>query len=283
MRKSSVSKLVTDSVLVSNVNVNIYRTSWKDRFQRRSNISLTYPDPANPGATISTTTAYANIQGITEIHQGAELEVTANVHKMLTLTGMISYGDYYYKGNASGNQFTESNEQIGTDSQTLYLDKVKVGGTAQKTAAVGFIFKPTDWVSLDANYRGARDLYSNLTLTNFGTERAGQNGALELPSFGLVDLGLTLKIKLNDPKQFFTIRGNVYNLLDKTYIAESNTNILSNLTQEDFKTSTGANDTAAFAAYQATPTWNGVKQSNQVYFGYGRTWAATLSLSLIHI
>jgi iron complex outermembrane receptor protein len=264
---------------IFNANVNVYRTSWKDRFQRRSNISLTYPDPTNPANTISTTTAYANIEGITEIHQGAELEVTANVHKMLTLTGMISYGDYYYKGNASGNQFTESNEQIGTDSQTLYLDKVKVGGTAQKTAAVGFIFKPTDWVSLDANYRGAKDLYSNLTLTNFGTERAGQNGALELPSFGLVDLGLTFRIKLNDPKQFFTLRGNVYNLLDKTYISESNTNILNNLTQEDFKTSTGANDTAAFAAYQATPTWNGVKQSNQVYFGYGRTWAATLSFN----
>ncbi|WP_379967070.1 TonB-dependent receptor [Epilithonimonas sp. UC225_85] len=264
---------------IFNANVNIYRTSWKDRFQRRSNISLTYPDPSNPANTISTTSAYANIQGITEIHQGAELELTANVHKMLSLTGMISVGDYYYEGNAQGNLFTETNEQIGSDSQTLYLDKVKVGGSAQQTAAVGFVFKPTDWVSLDANYRGAKNLYANLNLLNFGTERAGQNGALELPTFGLVDLGLTFKIKLNDPKQFFTLRGNIYNLLDKVYIAESNTNVLANLTQDDFKTSTGANDTAAFAAYQAIPTWNGVKQSNQVYFGYGRTWAATLSFN----
>ncbi|MCD9856459.1 TonB-dependent receptor [Epilithonimonas sp. JDS] len=264
---------------IFNANVNVYRTSWKDRFQRRSNISLTYPDPSNPAATISTTTAYANIQGITEIHQGAELEVTANVHKMLSFTGMISIGDFYYEGNAQGNLFTETNEQIGSDSQTLYLDKVKVGGSAQQTAAVGFIFKPTDWVSFDANYRGAKNLYANLNLLNFGTERAGQNGALELPTFGLVDLGLTFKIKLHDPKQYFTLRGNVYNLLDKVYIAESNTNVLANLTQDDFKTSAGANDTAAFAAYQAIPTWNGVKQSNQVYFGYGRTWSATLSFN----
>ena len=269
---------------IFNANVNVYRTSWKDRFQRRSNISLTYPDPNNPASNISTTTAYANIQGITEIHQGAELELTANVHKMLSLTGMISIGDYYYEGNAQGNLFTETNEQIGTDSQTLYLDKVKVGGSAQQTAAVGFIFKPTDWVSLDANYRGAKNLYANLNLLNFGTERAGQNGSLELPTFGLVDLGLTFKIKLNDPKQFFTLRGNVYNLLNKVYIAESNTNVLSTLTQADFQKAgttagTFVDDTAAFAAYQAIPTWNGVKQSNQVYFGYGRTWAATVSFN----
>ena len=264
---------------IFNANVNVYRTSWKDRFQRRSNISLTYPDPSNPTTNISTTTAYANIQGITEIHQGAELELTANVHKMLSLTGMISVGDYFYEGNAQGNLFTETNEQIGSDSQTLYLDKVKVGGSAQQTAAVGFIFKPTEWFNFDANYRGAKNLYSNLNLLNFSTERAGQNGALELPTFGLVDLGVTFKVKLKDPKQFFTLRGNVYNLLDKVYIAESNTSILNNLTQEDFKTSAGANDTAAFAAYQAIPTWNGVKQSNQVYFGYGRTWSATVSFN----
>ena len=276
---------------IFNANVNVYRTSWKDRFQRRSNISLTYTDPTNPANQISTTTAYANIEGITEIHQGAELEVTANVHKMLTLTGMISYGDYYYKGNASGNQFTETNEQIGTDSQTLYLDKVKVGGTAQKTAAVGFVFKPTDWVSLDANYRGARDLYSNLNLLSFSNEEAGKKGALELPTFGLVDLGLTFKIKLKDPKQFFTLRGNVYNLLDKTYIAESNTNIQAGLTLDEYISVNRpvqttpltpaqiATLTTNFNTYQAAGNWNGVNQQNQVYFGYGRTWAATISFN----
>lgn len=269
---------------IFSANLNLYRTSWKDRFQRRSNITVTYPDPSNPSTNITTTSAYANIQGITEIHQGVELELTANVHKMLTLNGMISVGDWYYKGNASGNLFTETNEQIGADSQTLYLDQVKVGNAAQQTAAVGFTFKPTNWVSLDGTYRGVKNLYANLNLLNFLTERAGNNGALELPSYGLVDAGVTFKIKLNNPKQFFTLRGNVYNLLDKTYISESNTNVLSNLTQADFQKAgttpgTLVDDTAAFATYQATPTYNGVKQSNQVFFGFGRTWAATLSFN----
>lgn len=269
---------------IFNANLNAYRTSWKDRFQRRGGLNLTYADPTNPTTNISVTNAYANIEGITEIHQGLELEMTANVYKMLTLNGMISIGDYYYEGNASGNLFTETNEQIGADAQTLYLDQVKVGGAAQHTVAAGFTFKPTDWVSLDGTYRGVKNLYANLNLLSFLTERSGQNGALELPSYGLVDLGLSFKIKMNNPKQYFTLRGNVYNLLDKTYISESNTNVLSNLTQADFQKAgtapgTMVDDVAAFTTYQNVPTYNGVKQTNQVYFGYGRTWSTTLSFN----
>ncbi|WP_308005251.1 hypothetical protein, partial [uncultured Chryseobacterium sp.] len=37
--------------------------------------------------------------------------------------------------------------------------------------------------------------------------------------------------------------------------------------------------TSNYQAYQAAGTWNGVSQQNQVYFGYGRTWSATLSFN----
>ncbi|SEW41227.1 TonB-dependent Receptor Plug Domain [Chryseobacterium wanjuense] len=264
-------------------NVNLYRTEWKDRFLRRGNLTVTYPDPTNPSTNITTNTAYANLQGITEIHQGVEVEATANVHKMISVYGMLSVGDWYYKGNAQGNIFSETNEQIGADSQTLYLDKVKVGGAAQTSAAVGFTFKPTDWFSFDGTYRGIKNLYANLNLLNFTNQASADRGALELPSYGLVDLGISFKIKLNNPKQFFTIRGNVYNVLDKTYIAESNTNIHANLTKSEYAavnpTLTPAQVDTNYATYQAAGNWNGVSQQNQVYFGYGRTWSATLSFN----
>lgn len=275
---------------IFNANLNAYRTSWKDRFQRRGGLNLDLD--GNPATTADNyTNAYSNIEGITEIHQGIELEMTANVHKMLSLNGMLSIGDYYYEGNASGNVFSETNEQIGADSQTLYLDKVKVGGSAQKTVAVGFTFKPTDWVSLDGTYRGVKDLYANLNLLNFLNPAAGPAGALELPTFGLVDMGITFKIKLNNPKQYFTLRGNVYNLLDKVYISESNTNILSGLSLDQYiainkpvqsapltpaQTTTLTNN---YNAYVAAGNYSGVSQQNQVYFGYGTTWSTTLSFN----
>jgi hypothetical protein len=75
---------------------------------------------------------------------------------MLSLFGMLSVGDWYYKGNAQGNVFSETNELISADTQTLYIDKVKVGGAAQTSAAVGFTFKPTDWFSFDGTYGGLK-------------------------------------------------------------------------------------------------------------------------------
>ena len=268
-------------------NVNLYRTSWKDRFQRRSNITVTYPDPTNPTTNITTTSAYANISGITEIHQGLEIDATANVTKMISLNGMLSMGDWFYEGNATGDMFTETNEPIAlggsVSGTTLYLDKVKVGNSAQFTAGAGFTLKPTDWVSFDAMYRGVRNLYANVNPLNFLYEASGKKGALELPTFGLVDLGLSFKVKMSNAKQYFTLRGNVYNLLDKTYIAESNTNTLADLTKEEYSslnpTLTAAQLTTNYNNYVSAGNWNGVSQQNQVFFGFGRTWAATLSFN----
>ena len=268
-------------------NVNLYRTSWKDRFQRRSNITVTYPDPTNPTTNITTTSAYANISGITEIHQGLEIDATANVTKMISLNGMLSMGDWFYEGNATGDMFTETNEPIAlggsVSGTTLYLDKVKVGNSAQFTAGAGFTLKPTDWVSFDAMYRGVRNLYANVNPLNFLYEASGKKGALELPTFGLVDLGLSFKVKMSNAKQYFTLRGNVYNLLDKTYIAESNTNTLADLTKEEYSslnpTLTAAQLTTNYNNYVSAGNWNGVSQQNQVFFGFGRTWATTLSFN----
>lgn len=269
---------------IFNANVNVYRTSWKDRFLRRTGINFTDP---NTGTAY--TNAYANIQGITEIHQGIEIDGTANIHKMLSLNGMLSMGDWYYEGNATSNLFTESNDPINVNNApttVLYLDKVKVGSSAQFTAAGGFTFRPIDWFSFDGMYRGVRNLYANVNPINFQTEAAGQRGALKLPTFGLVDLGVTFKIKLNNPKQFFTVRGNVYNLFDKEYIAEANTNNhVKNVGDfSDIKNSAGTVTSSAqqqYDAYINNPAnfYKGVDTSNQVYFGFGRTWAATLSFN----
>ena len=206
---------------------------------------------------------------------------------MISLNGMLSMGDWFYEGNATGDMFTETNEPIAlggsVSGTTLYLDKVKVGNSAQFTAGAGFTLKPTDWVSFDAMYRGVRNLYANVNPLNFLYEASGKKGALELPTFGLVDLGLSFKVKMSNAKQYFTLRGNVYNLLDKTYIAESNTNTLADLTKEEYSslnpTLTAAQLTTNYNNYVSAGNWNGVSQQNQVFFGFGRTWAATLSFN----
>ena len=257
-----------------NVNLNAYRTEWKDRFLRRSQ-QIT---PTGGGAAIS---AYANIQGITEIHQGVEFEANSKVNKVLTLTGMVAVADWYYKGNASGTLFNETNEPIDdqgnvvTSNQagirTLFLDKIKVGNAAQTTAAVGFILEPFNNFKFDGNYRYISQLYANLNVLDFSDESKAAKGALELPSYGLFDLGLSYKIPLANPKQSFTLRGNVYNLFDTYYIAQSYTNI-----HASDKTSNAVDAPTYEGAGQL---YDGVATRNEVFFGFGRTWSATVSFN----
>ena len=258
-----------------NLNVNVYRTSWKDRFLRRGNLNI--PDPNNAGVTF--TNAYANIAGITEIHRGVEVDGSVKVNQYLSFTGMVSVGDWYYEGNATGTYFTETNEEIAGTSfagTTLYLDKVKVGGSAQNTYAAGFVLEPAKNFKLDGTYRYVNNLYANVNPINFQSQAAGNLGALKLPSFGLFDLGASYKVNLN-AKQYFTLRANVYNVFDKVYIAESNTNYQSNLSAADY--AAYGSSAPSYTSYVQAGEWYGVSQQNQVFFGFGRTWAATFSFN----
>ncbi len=97
-------------------NVNLYRTSWKDRYQR-SNDGAT----DNPGG-------YYDFAGITEIHSGIEIDGTAKVLDKLTITGMLSIGDWKYEGTSTSNRYDSGNNPIGGGTpSTLYLDGVRVG------------------------------------------------------------------------------------------------------------------------------------------------------------
>jgi outer membrane cobalamin receptor len=269
---------------VFNANVNLYRTSWKDRFLRKSNGTVQGSD------NVQYLNTYANISGITEIHQGVEVDANYKLNEYISLTTALSLGDWYYQGGATGDVFDETNQAVpGASSQKLYLDKVKVGGAAQTTVVGGLVISPMKNFKVDANYRYIDRLYANLNVINFNNEAAQNLGAMRLPHYSLFDLGASYKIDLNK-KQYFTLRANVYNLFDKIYIAESNTNTFNKLTFDQYKalnTAQGAVLTAAqlttitnnYNTYVQQGDWNGVHQSNQVYFGFGRTWAATLSFN----
>lgn len=256
------------------VSLNAYRTDWKDRFLRRTqNIS----SPVPGGATIN---AYANIEGIKEIHQGFELEASSKITNYLSLTAMVAVADWYYKGNAAGTLFNEANEPIDdlgnvttgiAGVRTLLLDKVKVGDAAQTTAAFGIVLQPVRDLKFDANYRYIDRLYGRLNVLDFAGPNPSVTEALRLPSYGLFDVGLSYKLRLNNEKQFFTFRGNVFNLLDKYYIQQSYTNI---------PTSAKTSSAPTAPTYEeAGQTYDGIATRNEVFFGFGRTWSATISFN----
>lgn len=261
-----------------NANVNIYRTEWKDRALRRT---IQVPD---------VTDAYAEMNGITEIHQGVEVDANYKINNFLELQGMFSWGDYYYKGNATGTTFDGNNNPltVAGDSNvtTLYLDKVKVGGTSsnsipQMTASLGATVKPVKDLSIYAGWRFVGKLYSSIDIATFSNPANQERGTLRLPDYNLTDVGVSYKIRLRDNSKYFTIGANVYNLFDTTYISDGATN---NFVKQlgDFKDiPNGATAQQQYTAYINNPNnfYKGIDTSNRVYFGFGRTWAATLSFN----
>lgn len=225
-------------------NLNVYYTSWKDRYQRTSDA-----DATNIGG-------YYDFNGLTEIHSGVELEMNAKPLPKLSINAMASLGNWIYKGNVSSNRFDQDNNQIsGGTATTLYLDNLKVGDAAQNTFSLGAKYEIFERVNIDANYRIADRLYASIDPAKFKTEV--NDGTLELPSYGLMDAGFSYKMivgKNRDNSVNFRI--NVNNVLDTTYISESRTN--------------------NFVTDSNTATYDGVATSNQVYFGFGRTWNVSL-------
>ncbi|MBF5026856.1 TonB-dependent receptor [Planobacterium oryzisoli] len=225
---------------IFNANVNLYNTVWDDIYRRIT-------------SRVDGQTFVANVLGIKEVHRGVELDFNVRPATFVTVNGMLSVGDWFYEGSPTASFIDDqTNEVVAT--QTLYLDGLKVGDAAQLTAALGADFRINKYFNFDAQYRYADNLYSAFEPQNRTTNDGAT--AVKLPSYGLVDLGATLKYDFAN-NQGLKFRVNVNNLFDTTYIAESRTNIAAD--------SNPANN------------WNGVNKNNEVFFGFGRTWNASVA------
>jgi outer membrane receptor for monomeric catechols len=164
---------------------------------------------------------------------------------------MASIGDWRYTNNFESEIFDDSNNLLGT--ATLYTEGAKVGDAAQLTGNLGVDYRITKGLNVDLGYRYVDGLYADYSINNSAFLSEDNLGALQLPSYSLVDLGITSRFNLLGNNA--TFRVNVNNLFDTVYIAESNTNI-------------HADDNSTL--------WNDVDVRNSVWFGFGRTWNASL-------
>ncbi|MGB1449835.1 MAG: TonB-dependent receptor [Flavobacteriaceae bacterium] len=218
------------------INVNAYSTVWGNRFVQRS---LTNQQGVD---------GFAQFKDIDVVHNGLEIEGSWSPQGSNTkVRGMISIGDWKYTKNFEAALFDENQVQVGTG--TLYTKDAKVGDAAQFTANLGVDHRIGS-LNLDLDYRFVDGLYADYSITDSAFTQPDNQGALKLPSYGLVDFGATYYFWSG-----WSLRMNINNVLDTTYIAESNSNIHATASSE---------------------TWNGVDVQNSVWFGFGRTWNMSL-------
>jgi len=226
-------------------NVNAYHTTWDDRV-----ISGSYR--LDSGAD-----GFYNYQGVKQVHMGLEMDFTYRPTTDLHFNGYASIGKWEYDGNASKTVFDDDLNEVEGEAGSLYLDGVKVGDAAQLSLGLGARYNFLNGFRIDADWNFYDKLYAGFLPTDSEFETADNRGSVELPSYSLLDAGLSYDWKFAE-KYKLVFRLNVNNVFDKTYIAESSTNI---------------------HAEEGDETYKGINVSNKAYFGFGRTWNFSVRLN----
>ncbi len=227
-------------------NLNLYRTSWEDRVVTSSSI-------------VNDQLQFSTNFGVQQVHTGVEVDFTTRPTKDLRLSGFVSVGDWVFKGNGVTQITDEEQNVISTDNADF--DGGKVGDAAQFTAGLSVDYRIAERFSIDADYRYYDNLYADVGAVK-------EN--LKLPSYDIVDMGISYKMLLGKDKQnSLNMRLNVNNVFYKVYLSELRTNIkASDLVDPD--------DASAGTYASNGRVYNGIADDNQGYFGLGRTWNFSL-------
>ena len=190
------------------MNVNVYKTTWEDRF-------------LSDGVSVGGNRGTANYYGIKQIHSGIEFDGEIQLSPFVSVQGMLSVGNYVYGSDVVADVFDSSRTKIGTSK--LFLDGVKVGDAAQTTSRLNFKVSPTDLFGFNISMFSASQLYANFNPEDFDTDG---DMAMMIPSYELFDFGSSYKLSI--AKETIYVRLNVNNIFDNHYISESSTNIMAN-------------------------------------------------------
>ena len=193
--------------------LNGYRTTWEDRVVTTSTVqaanAVIGSTPVLAGDVIFTSN-----QGVKQVHSGIELDFIVKPVDKLDIKGFASFGNWEYEGKAISRKFDENlNLLVETEAD---LDGGKVGDAAQTTWGLGAKYEIFERFSIDADWRNYDNLYANVA--------AKDN--LELPSYDLVDAGISYKMLVGKDKQnSVNFRFNMNNVFDEVYLSELTSNV----------------------------------------------------------
>lgn len=209
-------------------NVILYRTEWLNKALVR-----------NLGQNI-----IANITGLDALHQGLEVDFTLRPPGNLQIRGMFSYGDWRWQDDLNAEIFDQN--QVLIDSVVVYGEGLRVGNSAQTTAALGVDYEILDnlRIGIDANHYDR--LWADFDVEDRGDIDDKGINSWRMPAYQLFDFNVRYRFKIAG--------------LDATLISNVN-NIFNTEVIRD------ATDGRSFDYDTAL-----------VYYGWGRTWTTSLKV-----
>ncbi|APZ45958.1 TonB-dependent receptor [Polaribacter reichenbachii] len=198
-------------------NVNLYRTKWSDR---------TFTETV-PSFVAGQDDFTANILGVDAIHQGVEFDFNYRPSDKLSITGMLSLGDWKWDNDILDTAIFDGDQnQVATVD--LLIKDLKVADAAQTTAALGLLYKFWDKTSITVDYNYFANLYAdfnvlgsaNFTETGDVKEESERiDNTWKAPNYSTFDASLRHGFKLGNFDTTVTVRVN--NIFDTEYIADA--------------------------------------------------------------
>jgi len=234
-------------------NLNIYNTKWMNKTIVRSSI-------LQPDLTIAPKVLTVNMEGVDALHQGIELDLTSKPIKNLEVRGMVSIGNWNWISNATGYLYTDNGQPSDLNGNevafgspehvkmNVNLKDIHVGNSAQTTVALGFKYEMLKNfnIGLDGNYYGRNYSYFSISPASTGYSDLNFSQPWMIPDATIFDLSSSYRFKIGNLDATFV--GNIQNLFDAEYITDATTG-----TNNDWETS-------------------------QVFYGFGRTFSASLKI-----
>lgn len=205
--------------------VNAYYTKWMDKTSVRSG---TFKGGAHADERY-----VMNLAGVDARHMGVEVNATFAPVRWFELTGMLSLGNYEWASNAKGYFYNLQGQPIKTNGDlasgimsedhawgVLNQKGIKVGGSAQTTAAIGATFRPWKGFRIGADWKASARNYSDYTLSvpDLGKEISLAK-PWQIPWGNQFDLHASWNFNIGGVDA--TLYGNVHNLFNYNYVVDA--------------------------------------------------------------
>lgn len=227
---------------IFSANLNAYWTNWFNKPLERAPTVL--EDPSDP----ESDRIPINVNGISALHKGIELDFVFKLTDELEVQGLVSLGDWFWNSEAIAEL---------PDGTTYEFDAtgVHVGDAAQTQLGAMIRYEP-----IERLYFKVRGTYFDRYYADFVPEslkgRTARRDSWRAPAYLMLDYHMGYGIKINGVKT--NLRLSVLNVLDAIYVTDATNNdgfIAPSYTDFDAK-------------------------SAGVFFGLGRRWNASITITL---
>lgn len=217
-------------------NLNAYYTNWNNK---PLDSAPTIANPDDPEERIP-----VNVNGIKALHKGIEIDFAIKPIDKLSVEGLVSIGDWIWNSSAIATP-EEGGVEYEFDATGVHVGdaaQLQFGGLVRYEPIKGLYFK------VKTTFFGKN--YSNFQPESLKTVEEGEEirESWKMPNYNILDFHAGYGFKIRNNK--FSVRFNVLNALNTTYISDARNN-------DSF-------NSPAFNDFDA--------KSASVFFGQGRRW-----------